>query len=252
MKAPGYSKEFTDLFRALVFSYFKNGRSYNNIPLVKGSGYYNDKAYPFTTGDQPIIVSPVYKCDQAKKWGNEIWNSDLYYYYFNDADIAGMTKEEVAFLESLPKYKALAFKDYFGETEDDKIRKDVSYALLYFEDTAVGTIGTYKFPKGMKIGFMVRAKTDFIENGKARKQGELYGDGRLNNMINKYSECNFKSSGLGEDGPRLAYLSFNDRKYMCWESGTDCDFNDVILEVEGGIDIPEIPIDPEYNKYTYC
>ena len=251
MAAEGYSDEFTATFRGMILSYF--GNKQNNLPLVKASGYYNDKAYPFTTGHQPIIISPVYKRDQATKWGNEVWNSDLYYYYFKEEDLANAS-DQVAFLKSLPKYKALAFKDYFGETQDDEIRKSSSYALLYYGDGTpeVGTPGDYNFPKGYKIGFMVRAKTDFVENGKARKQGELYGDGRLNNEINSYSECNFKSSNLGTDGPRLAYLSLNGRKFMCWESGTDRDFNDIIIEIECGLEVPEIPIEPEYETYTYC
>lgn len=248
----GYDDVFTATFRAMVFSYFKNGRNYNNLPLVKSSEYYNEKAYPFTTGSDPIIISPVYKSDKATQYGNEVWNSDLYYYYFKDEDMEG--KDPVEFLQSLPKYMAIPFKDCFEENEDDVIRKDCSYALLYYGDGTpeIGTEGSYTFPKGYKIGFMVRAKTDFKENGKARKQGELYGDGRLNNDINSYSECNFKSSKLGTDGPRLAWLTFNGKKLMCWESGTDSDFNDVILEVEGGIDIPFIPVEPEYNTYTFC
>ena len=256
MAAEGYSKEFTAMFRAMVFTYFKPKG--NNLSLVKASDYYNEKAYPFTTGHQPIIISPVYKSDKATTYGNEVWNSDLYYYYFKEEDLANAS-DQVAFLKSLPKYKALAFKDYFGETEDDKIRKSSSYALLYYGDGTpeVGTKGDYNFPKGYKIGFMVRAKTEFAEpinspNAKPRKQGELYGDGRLNNDINSYSECNFKTSALGTDGPRLAYLALNGRKYMCWESGTDRDFNDVIIEIECGLEVPEIPIEPEYETYTYC
>lgn len=253
MAAEGYSDEFTATFRAMIFSYFVNKA--NNLPLVKASDYYNDKAYPFTTGHQPIIISPVYKSDKAKQYGNEVWNSDLYYYYFKEEDLANAS-DQVAFLKSLPKYKALAFKDYFGETEDDKIRKSYSYALLYYGDGTpeVGTKGDYIFPKGYKIGFMVRAKTEHAEGNpkKPRKQGELYGDGRLNNDINSYSECNFQSSNLGTDGPRLAYLALNGRKYMCWESGTDRDFNDVIIEIECGLEVPEIPIEPEYETYTYC
>lgn len=248
MTPQAYSDEFTGIFRGIVFSYFKNGRSYRNLPLVKSSGYYNEKAYPFTTGEDPIIVSPVYKCDQATRYGNEVWNSDLYYYYFKDTD-EGYIADPVAYLQSLPKYKAIIFKDYFGETEDNNIEKRASYALLYYGDgtPAVGTKGTYTFPKGYKIGFMVRAKTT---SEAPKKQGELYGDGRLNNKINNWP--NFKSSDLGTDGPRVAWMTFNDRKFMCWESGTDADFNDIILEVEGGVDIPDIPIDPDYNKYTYC
>lgn len=241
-----YSDEFTSIFRTLVFSYFKNKQ--DNRALVKSSGYYNEKAYPFTTGEDPIIISPVYKCDQAKKWGNEIWNSDLYYYYFSDADLE-KASDPVAFLQSLPKYKALAFKDYFGETEDDVIRKEGSYALLYYGmgTPEVGTLGSFTFPQGLKIGFMVRAKT---ETEAPKKQGELYGDGRLNNKINSWP--NFSSSNLGTDGPRVAWLTFQGKKLMCWESGTDKDFNDIIIEVEGGIDLPFIPYEPEYNAYTYC
>lgn len=249
MTPQAYSDEFTKIFRGIVFSYFKNGRNYRNLPLVKSSGYYNEKAYPFTTGEDPIIISPVYKCDQAKTWGNEVWNSDLYYYYFKDTD-EGYITDPVTYLQSLPKYKAIIFKDYFGEEEDNNIEKRASYALLYYGDgtpTVGTTAGSYTFPKGYKIGFMVRAKTT---SEAPKKQGELYGDGRLNNKINNWP--NFSSSLLGTDGPRVAWMTFNDRKFMCWESGTDADFNDIILEVEGGVDIPDIPIDPEYNKYTYC
>ena len=235
MAAEGYSKEFTAMFRAMVFTYFKPKG--NNLSLVKASDYYNEKAYPFTTGHQPIIISPVYKCDQATTYGNEVWNSDLYYYYFKEEDLANAS-DQVAFLKSLPKYKALAFKDYFGETEDDKIRKSSSYALLYYGDGTpeVGTKGDYIFRECDEQG----------------NQGELYGDGRLNNEINSYNDCNFKSSLLGTDGPRLAYLALNGRKYMCWESGTDRDFNDIIIEIECGLEVPEIPIEPEYETYTYC
>ena len=94
---------------------------------------------------------------------------------------------------------------------------------------------------------MVRAKT--TAEGR-KKQGELYGDGRLNNYINNYG--NFKSSKLGTDGPRSCWMTVNGRMLLCFESGTDTDFNDIILEVEGGVDqiiyIPEL----EETTYTFC
>ena len=51
------------------------------------------------------------------------------------------------------------------------------------------------------------------------KQGELYGDGRLNNEINKWP--NFASSGFDEleDYPRMFWLTFNGKVFMSWESG---------------------------------
>lgn len=248
MASEDYSAEFKDMFRGIVFSYFPNGRSYNNLPKVKASGYFNEKVYPITTGEEPIIITPMYKCDQATKYGNEVYNSDLYYYYFKEEDLGN---DPVAYLESLPKYKAIPFNQCFGETEDDIIGKHGSFALLFFGDGTpdIGTKGSFTFPKGYKIGFMVRAMTT-TENG--RKQGEVYGDGRLNNYINNADAYNFKSSKLGQDGPRVAWLSLEGKMLMCWESGTDSDFNDIIIDVEGGIEPFDeiIELDPEV--FTYC
>jgi hypothetical protein len=252
-----YDEEYKTMFRGVVFSYFKNGREYNNLSLILESQYFNEKAYPITTGDEPIVVSPVYKSDKAKKYGNEVWNSDLYYYYFKESELAEYVDNggsEVTFLENLPKYKAIPFNQHFGEEEDDVIEKRASYTLIYWGDgtPTLGTEGSYLFPNGYKIGFMVRAKTDFKENGKARKQGELYGDGRLNNYINNYSECNFKGSKLGKDGPRMGWINLNGKMLLTCESGTDSDFNDIILEVEGGVE--EIKFVPEfdYGHFTFC
>lgn len=246
MGTEDYTDAFKTVFRTIIFSYFKNGRDYDNLPLVINSGIYNDNAYPFTTGDEPIIVTPVYKRDSAKKWGNEVWNSDLYYYYY-PADV----EADVTYLQSLPKYKAAPFNEVFGEEEDDNIERKGSYTLIYWGDETptIGTVGSYQFPEGYKIGFMVRAKTT-AENGK--KQGELYADGRLNNDINNYEECNFKSSKFNTDDPRAAWITVNGKMLLCFESGTDRDFNDVIIEVEGGVEpIINIP-DIESNFYTYC
>ena len=244
MTVENYDSEEIDAFRALVFSYFKNGRSYNNLPLVKQSGLYNANVYPITTGDEPIIVSPVYKCDGGSKYGNEVLNSDLYYYYFKEEDLGSDT---VAYLESLPKYKAIPFVECLGA--EDVIQKQYAYALIYWGDgvPAVGTKGTYNFPSGYKIGFMVRAKTT---SEAPKKQGELYGDGRLNSHINAWP--NFSSSKLGSDGPRQAWLTVNNRMLLCFESGTDTDFNDVIMEVEGGIDNMVVIPETDVNAYTYC
>lgn len=251
MATRDYSDDFKNVFRVVIFSYFKNGRNYDNLPLVKESGFYNEKCYPFSTGDEPILITPVYKRDGAKTYGNEVYNSDLYYYYFKEENVGANPQ---AYFESLPKYKAIPFNECFSDNEDDVIEKKGTYALIYWGDgtPTEGTTGTFQFPKGYKIGFMVRAKTDFKENGKPRKQGELYGDGRLNNYINSYNDCNFKSSKLGTDGPRAAWITVNGKMLLCFESGTDKDFNDIILEVEGGVEpIINIP-DIENNFYTFC
>ena len=233
MSVADYTDEYKAVFRAMIFSY---------LPLVQRSACYNENSYPFTTGKDPIIISPVYKNDGGYQ---EVVNSDLYYYYYKDADIAG--KDAVQYIERLPKYKAIQFDQCIAA--DDEIKKHASYALVYWGDGVPdeNTVGNYQFPEGYRIGFMVRAKT--TAEGR-KKQGELYGDGRLNNYINNYG--NFKSSKLGTDGPRSCWMTVNGRMLLCFESGTDTDFNDIILEVEGGVDpiiyIPEL----EETTYTFC
>ena len=236
-----YDQNYKEIFRTIIFSYFKNGRKYNNLPLVQECGFYNADSYPLTTGEDPIIISLVYKNDGGYQ---EVVNSDLYYFYFKESE---MGADPVSFLEHLPKYKAIQFNECIKA--DDEICKHAAYALVYWGDgvPTEGTKGSYQFPKGYKIGFMVRAKTT-AEGGK--KQGELYGDGRLNNHINFYG--NFKSSKLGTDGPRMAWIGVNGKMLLCCESGTDTDFNDIILEIEGGVE-PIIPIPViEENVYTFC
>lgn len=255
MSSPDYSNDFKKSFRDIVFSIFPNGREYKNLSRVIESGYYNKKIYPITTGDEPIIVTPVYKCDNPSKYGYEVWNSDLYYYYYKaNANIGTTAADSAKFFNSLPKYKAIPFDQSFDKEEDDSIMKHGSFALLYFQDGTPsvgdnGTVGTFQFPKGYKIGFMIRAKTT---KDSKKKQGEVYGDGCLNGHINTDPNYNFSSSGLGAGDPRATWLNINNKMMITWESGTDADFNDIILEVEGGIE--DIVVPPPFNPqmFTYC
>lgn len=259
MTAPAYTKEYNDIVKNVIFSYLPNKVA--NLQKIKDSGYSDDNAYRTTTGTSPIVIAPVYKCDKAKTYGNEVWNSDLYYYYFKPETLAAAA-DPVAFLQNLPKYKLIPFNIHFGETEDDKLVKRSAYAVLYYGDGTpeVGTPGSFTFPEGYKIGFMVRAKTDYAEGKKVngvtdtipRKQGELYFDGRLNSKINTEQKYNFSSSKLGANDPRATWFKINDRIFLCWESGTDQDFNDIVLEVTGGVNDPEVSIEFEYNTYTFC
>jgi hypothetical protein len=250
MEAPAYADWFIQGIRDVVFAYFPNGRGFNNLNKVKELCYSDDNAYRVTTGGaSPIVVSPIYKCDGATRWGNEVYNSDFYYYYFKPEALDNAT-DKVAFLQSLPKFKLIPFSKHFGVTEDDVIEKRAAYAALYFGDGTpeVGTVGSFEFPAGYKIGFMVRAKTT---SEAPRKQGEVYFDGRLNEKINAWP--NFSSSKLGASDPRATWFKINNRVLLCWESGTDTDFNDIFLEVEGAVeDLDVLVPEFEFNSYTYC
>lgn len=230
-----YSSDFKAMFDDIIFNYFPNGKKYNNLSKIKKSGYYNESSYPITTGKKPIIVSPVYKNDGGY---HEVSEAELYYYYFK----GNPTVQEI---EVLPKYRAIDLSEVYGNNDNNVIAKNKSYALVYWGDP---TTGTYKFPEGYKIGFMYKSNT---ETDNKKKQGELYCDGRLNYNINNYG--NFASSKLGATEPRMAWMSVNEKMFLCVESGTDADFNDLILEIEGGIKpIIIIPDEPEDNFYTFC
>lgn len=249
MNSPQYSETFKDHFQTFVLDYLQN--KVYNLDLIMGTDNYKANAYPVTTGEEPIIVTPIYKCDNADKYGNEVYNSDLYYYYYEGTAMDNMDDaQKAAFLKALPKYKAIPFNKCFGDTmaDDDVLGKRGSFALLYFENAEVGAVGSFKFPEGYKIGFMVRAKTEYEA---PKKQGEVYGDGLLNDPINTHKDYNFKTSKLKATDPRATWLDIDQKLLMSWESGTDADFNDIVLEVEGGIDGPMPPhLYPQ--TFTYC
>lgn len=256
MTSSDYSTEFKEGFNLYVSSILPNGRedeagnTINNLAAYRSNGYVD--IYGTTKANVPVIVTPVYKYDQPTKYGYEVYRSELYYYYYKNIP-AG--QDAVKFIQSLPKYKALNFSDCFGDKEDGVVKNHGSYALVYYGD-GVPTIenGKYKttvdptfyFPEGYKIGFMVRANTNSEGD---KKQGEIYADGQLNKMINNHP--NFSSSKLADTDQRAVWLNYDGMLLLCWESGTDSDFNDIILEVTGlsGI-VPPPLVKPQ--KYIFC
>ncbi|MBO4905745.1 MAG: DUF4842 domain-containing protein [Bacteroidaceae bacterium] len=248
--------------RDIILSYLPNKVS--NIEKIRQSQYFNASSYPLTTGEDPIIVEPIYKNDGG--W-QEVEGCFLYYYYFRESDIDNMTEaEQVQYFKNLPKYRALNvynsvyYKDENGNKlgmADDSLRRNTAYALIYWgEGTPVvgETTGQYRFPKGYRIGFMLRNCDGLLKNskssGKDNHHGEMYCDGRLNTDVNKWKDL--KSSKLGDTDPRMAWLTANGKYFLCCETGTDRDFNDLVLEVEGGVEpIGDLPA-LEKNVYTFC
>ena len=230
----------------------------NGTVRVTNTDAYNNNCYVTTTNKEPVILTPMYKCDHPQEYGYEVWYSELYYYYYDPAKVTG---DFASYIKRLPKYKAIPFDLVFGKTEDEVIGKHGSFALLYFNtgnDLTAATKDTecsFFFPDGYKIGFMIKANTDYDTSTKLtdEKKGELYGDGRLNNDINNWGH--FKSSGFNTadkaNFPRLYMLTCEGKNFMAWESGTDCDFNDIFIEIEGGKVKPDKPT-PDPEVYTYC
>ena len=247
-----------DLYDMIFNNYLQN--KVDNIDKIKNSEYYlSNNNYPLTTGNDPIIMAPVSKNDSIY---HEIENCDLYYYYFKDATLKAMNSdaERIQYLKDLPKYRALELWNSINDAKNaftmknNEIKRQSAYALIYWGDGTpeVGiTTGQYIFPEGYKIGFMIRSidtKQNPNKDGDKR-DGELYCDGRLNTAINLHGH--FKSAGLHEEDPRMAWFWANDRNYLCCESGSDKDINDIVFEVLGGLMVPPPPV-IDQNKYTFC
>ena len=231
MEVPDFDSDFALTMKQIIFSYFKNGKTYDNISLVKKTGYYNENSYPITTGEtDPIIVSPIYRNDGTS---NEVVNSDLYYYYFK--------ANEEPDLKNLKCYKAFSMKNLIKP--NDVLSRSDAFALIYWDEEGNGS---FQFPAGYSIGFMLRSN---LTQYNGQKQGEIWGDGRMNNELNKYGH--FKSSGLKDGDPRMAWLTVNGNDVLCIESGTDKDVNDLIVSVSGSYELIDIPPYIEKNFYTF-
>ena len=267
-----YTPAFTETLRDAFNSYLPNKKP--NLDKVRNSGFSTYQNYPLTTGEDPIVMAPVFKDDSTYK---EITYCDLYYYYFKDEWLNGKSDDEVvAFLKKLPKFKAIDLKyavynsgeSYKGIGLDDhrEIKRFMGFGIVYWGDFndkngfvpatgENGKTGSFKFPQGYKIGFLTRSR-DYQEQidkekegQKDKRQGELYGDDRLNAYINTHGH--FKSSKLGPNDPRMAWFWCNNLAYLMCETGSDSDFNDMVYQVMGGV-LPPPPNDPAVAEYLFC
>jgi len=131
-------------------------------------------------------------------------------------------------------------------------------------DSYTAAAKNYAIPEGYKVGFMLRklrsndndcynhyAKRSYTANN----NGEVYGDGRLNNEINQFPG-HFNSATtrykMQIDDPRIAMFNANGKTYMTFEDGSDAQFSDLIVEVTGGVKKIEEPQNVEANSYTMC
>ena len=117
-------------------------------------------------------------------------------------------------------------------------------------------------PKGYRIGFMLR-KINVPSEGKTlqayintNNNGCVYGNGELNTVINKFPG-HWKESveyySMKENDTRIAMFNANNKTYLAFEDGNDCNFSDMIVEVVGNNsgmfdDVDEVEGEP----FTMC
>ena len=247
-----------------------NGRRNNWESIAEGNEYFTVNNNYLVSNGTPVTLIPV----QMNTTEGSL--NSIYYYYFDPAKTAGMSSdEEVDFIKSLPKFKALN-----GYNGGSKYAREKEYLLPYYgENPSEGgaAIGC-TIPKGYKIGFLNRKNKE--DNMNKCLSGCVYGDGRLNYEVNHLMGHYFSAmdktlsqhitaitpngnqdlrygsteNGMNWDSPRIGIFSANNRTYMCFEDGADCNFSDMIIEINKGTEIIEETMapSPEAAAYTMC
>ena len=204
--------------------------------------------------------------------------NSVYYYYFDPAETAGMSAEQEAnFIKALPKFKAV------NGFSSDKFKREKQYLLPYYGKNPVegAHAVSISIPAGYKIGFLNQKNLKESEGIKYCANGCTYGDGRLNLEVNhlvghyfsamdtqlsqliRYDKADGSKThtvngktpqGMDFESPRIAVFSANDRTYLCFEDGADCNFCDMIVEVKQGNKILESTESPSVRTvaYTMC
>jgi hypothetical protein len=116
-------------------------------------------------------------------------------------------------------------------------------------------------PAGYKVGFMIRKAMggENVANRSvvaANNNGCCYGFGSLNKELNNFKDhfsSAVKKYSMKIDDPRILMFSANDKTYLAFEEGCDCQYSDAIIEVTQGIQVVDEPVhNIEAEVYTVC
>lgn len=228
----------------------KNGgaKANNWKGVVEGNAQFKVNNNYIVSDGNPLILIPL---EMNTSEGH--YNS-IYYYYYNPKNFPdGLPSAE--YIKSLPKYKAI--KGFKGDTRKPLFDRTEEYLLPYYGDESPvsGMWASPVIPKGYRIGFLNRK--DFGNEGKISNCGSgcVYGDGRLNVEVNQlqghYKSAITMSGGMDYDSPRIGIFAGNNRTYLCFEDGADCNFRDMIIEIKQGTEIIKESVAPEVDIATY-
>mgnify|MGYP002623117992 CR=1 FL=1 len=262
--APGEQKNVEAILNSLFMKYASdeystNGKK-NNARIIRNSTYVTqNKNYVYSDGTNPVTLIPL------KAYNTEFKQDNIYYYYYKESEIpSGMS--EVDYIKSLPKFKAIQVERVQTSVESNQgaIYRRQEFLLPYFKNAPVegDNEASAIFPRGYKIGFLCMKHNMNNYNIEEKMNGCVYGDGRLNVEVNHIKDHFLTAidktlgggtkDGMQFDDPRMAMFTANDKLYLCLESGSDCNFSDLVLEIGGGVDKLEEEIEPEAEAYTMC
>ncbi len=143
---------------------------------------------------------------------------------------------------------------------------DCSYALKTKVERLNKSYAAQGFviPKGYKIGFLMRKARDnhddafnhyFGSSFSQKRNGDIYGDGRLNKQINMFPDHfmgKYNTDIIQEDDPRIAVFSANNKMYATFEDGADANYADMIMEITNGVKIIADAQEIVEKAYSLC
>ena len=218
----------------------------NNLRVIKQSPYFTlNNNYIYTNGKGCVTLIPI------QAYTDEFKMDHIYYYYYKPEDVPA-DMNEVDYIKSLPKYKAIQVEriETTPQSKEGAYFRNKEFLLPYYKNAPqVGdNEASAVFPAGYKIGFLNMKYSNGNYSYGEVKHGCTYGDGRLNFAVN-HIVGHFKTAmdtsiggsvneGMQFEDPRIACFSANGKTYMAFEEGADCNFSDIIIEI-GGINVTE-------------
>ena len=228
---------------------------------------YDGKKILFNIGSKYFLITGNNKGEYTNYSSNKNSLKDNLYEFIEKDDYI-LIKSNWQYLGSDITRKAGSYRVSLNKPENDgdyvkwkleksEIKPEGMMSKIDFGPKSfVKTAEDIAIPSGYQIGFLHRKGTEtnsdkfLVENS-----GETYGDGRLNKEINSYP--NFKTSiekyGMRLTDPRIAIFKANGRKYMTFEEGTDCNYTDMVIEINSGVlDDPDPLTSIKGAVYTFC
>ena len=250
-------------------------KSNNWKSIVEGTNYFKQYKNHFVSNGEPLTIIPLQMNTIEGDYNT------VYYYYFPASKLTEYPTDEAlaAYIKTLPKFKAI--KGY----NSSNFQRTTKYLLPYYGDGAIaeGTAPTQlNIPEGYLIGFMNQKLKKGVNHEDIEQcmNGDTYGFGQLNYETNHIfghyfsamsTDVTMQSTKIKSDGkketqtkngstpygmtwnsPRIGILSANNKVFMCFEDGCDCNFSDMIIEINSGVAAENDPVEPEAQAYTMC
>lgn len=120
-----------DIFNTFLYpedAKAKNSRK-DNLKIIREAAIFNLMDNNLISTGEPLTVVPV------QAFSTEIDRCELYYYYFNPADLVGMDEAQtVQYLKDLPKFKAFKVSQITTGNSPEEFFRNEEYLLPYYGD----------------------------------------------------------------------------------------------------------------------